>query len=128
MQIKRSNQTPDDSSACVIPIGKGKQAIVDGFNYDSLSAYTWRIQKSHSMIYVVRRTSRYGKSKTIFMHRQIMHPLPDEQVHHINGNTLDNREANLHNVTQALHSAIQSVHRISQHAQKLPNDQTSSAG
>lgn len=120
MQIKRSNQPPDNASACLIPIGKGKHAIVDGFNYASLTQFAWRTQKSHSVTYVVRRFNRYHKTLTISMHRQIMHPLPDEQVHHINGDTLDNREANLVNVSQAVHTSIQSIQRITRKIEGEP--------
>lgn len=122
MQVKRNKQLPANGSTVLLPIGKGKHAIVDGFNHAALSQFTWRTQKSHSNTYVIRRTNHYGKTKTIFMHRQIMQPLPDQQVHHINGDTLDNREANLVNVSQAVHSSIESIKRISRQAPKLPDE------
>lgn len=33
--------------------------------------------------------------RTVFMHRQITQATPEQEVHHKNGNTLDNRRENL---------------------------------
>jgi len=41
------------------------------------------------------------------MHRQIMTANPDQQVHHINRNTLDNRRSNLQLVTPLAHAFLQ---------------------
>lgn len=96
----------------LIPLGKGKFTIVDAHNFEDLNKYTWRLRKSHSLSYVARKVNRYGKQKTIFMHRQIMRPTKDQQTHHRNGNTKDNTEQNLQNVTRLQHSHIQQQQRI----------------
>ncbi|MEA1958200.1 MAG: HNH endonuclease [Chloroflexota bacterium] len=46
------------------------------------------------------------------MHRQIMRPAAGQQVHHINSNSLDNRESNLQIVTPQRHAAIHQARRI----------------
>ena len=45
---------------------------------------------------VARKLPRVnGKQKTIYLHREIMNPGPDEQVNFLNGNSLDCRRENL---------------------------------
>jgi len=124
MHTKRTIPTLENPSQCLLPIGHGKHTLIDAHNYAALSRYTWRARKSHSKLYVVRKIHHYGKTKTIFLHRQIMHPRPDQSVHHINSDTLDNREANLRNVTAAQHALIAAVKRISKLRPKSPDDQT----
>ena len=89
-----------------IALTGGCFAIVDPELFVELSQYYWIATKSHGKPYAARRVRRDGKSKYIFMHRQIMRT-PDYQVcHHINKNPIDNRKANLLNMTPDQHKEI----------------------
>ncbi len=65
--------------------------------------------------YLVAKTTLWGRPMRISKHRWVMshalgrYLLPDEIVHHINGNRTDNRLANLELRTTATHPPGQSV-------------------
>lgn len=65
--------------------------IVDYEDFVSLVDYRWSDHKG----YAFRSTTKGGRQVGIFMHREIMKPGPGLLVDHINGNTKDNRRANL---------------------------------
>lgn len=123
MQIKKSLNTPSIPN-CLIPLGKGKYAIVDPADFAALNQYTWRVRKSHSTLYAIRKCTIDGKRKLIFMHRQIMSAPPDMQVHHLNHNPLDNRRCNLILLTPSEHRRLHHIHRISKQSPKSPRHQT----
>ncbi len=86
----------------IIALTKGKKAIVDHKNYEELSGHNWYAnrgnrRKKQPRYYAARST----KGKTIFMHREIMRCPEGMEVDHINGDTLDNRKANLRICTHA---------------------------
>lgn len=73
-----------------IPLTKGRVAIVDDIDYDTLSQFSWQY---HSGGYA---TTRHPISKKIeYMHRLIMSPEEGMDVDHINRDRLDNRRSNL---------------------------------
>lgn len=81
-----------------IPLTRGKVAIVDECDYDALSQFTWHVS-SHG--YAKRNSPRRQQGPCcIYMHREIVGPLPDMRVDHVNFNTLDNRRSNLRPATQ----------------------------
>ncbi len=95
----------------LIPLTQGRFAKVDPEYYHRLSKYKWTFHDSQSTngYYAVRTISQNGRQIKIWMHRQIMAyklntelcNLPaDLVVDHINGNSLDNRKANLRLATQ----------------------------
>lgn len=88
-----------------IKLTQNKFALVDNKNYNLLSQDKWCAQKIHSVYYAVRNIVINQKIKRILMHREIMkNQLKDnEEVHHMNGNGLDNREKNLIVVTKSQH-------------------------
>ncbi|MCJ7602243.1 MAG: HNH endonuclease [Desulfobulbaceae bacterium] len=96
----------------MIPLGKGKFALVDPEDYATISKYHWSARKSKSGYYAVRKATYCGTRVTIFMHRQIMAAAAGQQVHHINQNRLDNRKINLQLLTPAEHSQIHLANRI----------------
>lgn len=78
-----------------VQLTHGKECLVDEGDLDYVSKYHWRAQKSKSGWYAVRRFKKNGKTFTIRMHRELLN-CPDElEVHHCNGDTLDNRLENL---------------------------------
>jgi len=91
---------------CKIPISRGRFAIVDNEDFQVMKKYYWRAVKSHSNFYAVRRIVREGRTITQRMHRIIAKTPPDQQCHHENHNTLDNRRENLSNMTEQEHSYI----------------------
>jgi len=90
-----------------IPLTKGKFAIVDPDDYYRLSEYKWFVSGGISNnFYAVRRgPNRNGLRRTVIrMHREVANT-PDGMVcDHINGNSLDNRKANLRSATHMQNS------------------------
>jgi len=79
-----------------IPLSQGKFTIVDDADYDWLMKIKWSATKSAHNWYVVN--GKTGKRR--YMHREIMKPTNGQVVHHKNGDSLDNRRANLEVCTQ----------------------------
>lgn len=78
-----------------IQLSGGHVAVVDDVDCEMLSRLTWSADADGRTAYAVRaRTCRRGGGN-VFMHRMIMLPDPDQDVHHINGDGLDNRRCNL---------------------------------
>jgi len=78
-----------------------KWAIVDAEDYDKISQYTWSLKEDKYTDY-----ARCNDKQIDSMHRLVMKlhkgSIPKGLcVHHINGNGLDNRRANLALMTQA---------------------------
>ena len=74
---------------CVL-LTQGKVAFVDDEDYAEISKHNWYATKNHHWY-----AGRWGPQGRIYMHRVIIMAKPGQQVDHINGNTLDNRRANL---------------------------------
>jgi len=87
---------PTGEHVKTIPLGGGLYAYVDAADYEWLNRWHRRVRDG----YAARREQRNGKSRTIFMHRQIMQTPRGKIADHINGNRLDNTRANLRNITQ----------------------------
>lgn len=83
-----------------ITLTKGKVALVDDEDYESLSAYEWYADQKHSGYWYAARTIKDGSH--VLMHRQILGlDKWEHHVDHINGNGLDNRRANIRSCTIA---------------------------
>jgi len=70
-----------------IPLGDGHYALVDAADYEWLRQYNWRLQNGYA--------ARRNKTRTTYMHREIMKPPKGMMVDHVNHNKRDNRRANL---------------------------------
>lgn len=79
-----------------IPLPRGLFALVDGEDYERLNQRKWFFTQTGNNTYVTHqeRQAKYVY-KTIYMHRKIMNPPRNMEIHHINHNGLDNRKANL---------------------------------
>ena len=102
MLIKRE-PSQLESHLPLVKLCKDMFCIVDPENLSCISHYDWRRIRSHSMYYACRRVVRNGHYHYIRMHREIVSCPSEMQVHHINGNTLDNRKCNLKIVTPQEH-------------------------
>ena len=87
-------EQPSDTAIRLIPLTRGKVAIVSSIDYDWLSQWKWTVFNGR----YVRRTAYIGNIKrTIHMHREVLGLSPDDprKGDHINHNPLDNRRENL---------------------------------
>lgn len=91
-----------------IPLQKGKFAAVDADWFERLNQYHWYAKKSFSCWYVCRKMKQYGKIIFVRMHRVVADTPTDQVCHHINGDTLDNRRANLQNMPEFEHAKLYS--------------------
>jgi len=76
-----------------IPLSRGKVALVDDADFEWLSQWKWSVCNDDG--YAVRNTRVDGKQVNIRMHRLLLGAGPGQMVDHANGDTLDNRRANL---------------------------------
>lgn len=83
-----------------IPLTQGKEAMVDDEDYDRLAAHKWHFNKKNKRGYGCAQRSKYiklgvnsYKSQTVYLHREVLNT--NEEVDHIDGNTLDCRKHNL---------------------------------
>ena len=80
----------------LIPLTKGKSAIVDDEDYEWLIQWKWQAYKIRHMWYAVRFPKKpNGKGTTISMHREILGKKAARITDHLNRNGLDNRRENL---------------------------------
>ncbi|MCH7559199.1 MAG: HNH endonuclease [Planctomycetes bacterium] len=86
----------------LIPLTQGKYAIVDPDDFYRLSKYKWTASRVYTKFYAVRSElcKTGGKRKSLRMHREIAHTPEGLECDHINGNSLDNRKANLRSATR----------------------------
>lgn len=84
----------------VIPLQPFHTTKVSLCDYEWVSCYNWTAKKSAHNWYAVRYKRVNGKLKRIWLHREIMKALPTQNVHHINADSLDNRQPNLLCCTQ----------------------------
>lgn len=85
-----------------IPLTRGLQALVDDDDYEDLAEHKWCAAKSGKAHYACRRVVRDGRSMLLYMHRQIT---GYRETDHIDGDGLNNRRANLREVTGSQNKA-----------------------
>lgn len=79
-----------------IKLTQGMVARVDADDYDWLIQHKWYAHRSNrTKWYAARGDNIAGTLVTVRMHREIAQPPEGFVVDHINGDTLDNRRANL---------------------------------
>ena len=79
-----------------IPLSRGKVALVDDEDYESLARWKWSAwEHRNGDFYAVRTIQHGGRQSTIRMHRLVCMPGTGQVVDHINHDTLDNRRMNL---------------------------------
>lgn len=80
----------------LIPLTQGKFTLVDDVDFNKLSGFKWCAMRVKGGKYYAKRTVREGEGKkNIFIHRLVAETPKGMDTDHINGDTLDNRRANL---------------------------------
>lgn len=101
--IVKQKPRPLEGAKCFIKVWPNKAALVDPEDYLWLSKYRWKLVKSNACYYAVRKFWRNGRYHYRRMHREIMNTPKGQEVHHVNGNTFDNRKSMMQNVTPKNH-------------------------
>ena len=91
-------------SISLIPLTKGKHAIVDTEDYEWLSQWKWQTMVGVRTFYARRAGRTKGRQVTVQMGREIAKTKSKDQVDHKNGHGLDNRKCNLRNCTRLQNS------------------------
>lgn len=84
-----------------LALTQGFVALLDDEDFERLSRWRWRFKRrcGHADVgYAVRTTGNWPNQRTVYLHREVFGPTPN-QVDHINGDRLDNRRANLRAAT-----------------------------
>lgn len=83
-------------------LGEGEWTIVDQQDYYRLCNFKWHVAGSSGRFYAVRQIKVDNKhTKRMYLHREIMNAPKRLVVDHKNGDSLDNRRANLRLATQS---------------------------
>ncbi len=102
------NRNYPETAKAFIPLQNGLQAIIDPIWLSALNQMHWYAKRSFSKVYVCSKVIIKGKVTFLRMHRIVAHTPRDMVCHHINHNTLDNRAANLLNLTPYEHKEMHS--------------------
>lgn len=82
-----------------IPLTQGYVALVDDADYEPVAAFKWRalVDRRRNKVYAVRKThGPHSSRKSLYLHREILRVTdPQVKIDHRNGDSLDNRRANL---------------------------------
>jgi len=95
-----------DTPYKVLWIKPGFSVKVDPEEFPKFESQKWFAKKSFHCWYVVRWIRINGQRKLERMHRVVAETPPDMVTHHINFNPMDNRRANLMNVTEFEHAKM----------------------
>lgn len=101
--IAQTKLKPVSGPYAFIRLSSHKAALVDEKDYARLNRFYWSAQKAHGREYAVRKEIRYKIARKIYMHRVVAKTPPGLVCHHVNGFGLDNRRANLQNLTRGEH-------------------------
>lgn len=99
-----------------IRLTKGYVALVDAADYAELSQYNWQARPGGSAKHVYA-SRRHGNGMAL-MHRQLFDFPAGMDVHHVNGDTLDNRRSNLQVVTRSYNLAQRRAFKTSKTGMK----------
>jgi hypothetical protein len=94
-----------------ITLTRDKCTLVDDEDYERLSRWKWSATLISCHWRAVRSVKKRGRSKTIYMAREIVGAKKGEYVDHINHDSLDNRRCNLRICSNAANGANQQKRR-----------------
>ncbi len=79
-----------------IPLTRGYAAVIDDEHAELAGGHRWRVLVQPHTCYAVARLPRlFGKQRSLYLHRLILHAGPGERVEHVDRNGLMNCRANL---------------------------------
>lgn len=104
-ELKKLTQT-SETKVRTIELTNDKVCIVDADLYEGLMHYKWRAVKSHRCWYAKTTVGHGDNQCDLSMHRLIAQTPRSQQCHHRNRNSLDNRRANLLNMTRRNHESL----------------------
>ncbi len=88
-----------------LQLSNGRIAIIDAEDLAKVIRWRWHARYCKPLYYAARTTSTYPnhvrKVVSIYLHSFLKNPPKGMQVHHVNGDTLDDRKRNLEIVTPA---------------------------
>jgi len=84
-----------------IQLTKGFVAMVDANIVHKLSEHHWHACRAAHSVYACRDYKINGVKRRIYMHREISKCPPKYQVHHRDGDTLNNTRSNLEICSQS---------------------------
>ena len=109
MLTKKEPEPQPENGYRIIRLSRDKVTMVSDQDFLWLSRWYWKAEKSCACWYAVRTYQVNGKESTVYMHRAITDCPANMQVHHINHNSLDNRQENLQIVTKLYHKQLHNL-------------------
>ncbi|TES91559.1 MAG: hypothetical protein E3J94_03635 [Desulfobacteraceae bacterium] len=103
MKVLTVKPYPETQTA-LLPINRDFVVKYDPELYYLIDDYHWFAKKSFHCWYAVAWTNVNGKRKLLRMHHLVNSTPKDLVCHHINGDTMDNRIANLQNISEFEHA------------------------
>lgn len=92
-----------NSPFCEIILSDGSICKVDPLLFSVLSRWRWSVHYSFCRKYAIRKYRKDGRQFYVLMHRCIAETPVGMVCHHINGDSLDNRNDNLQNMSDFDH-------------------------
>lgn len=96
----------------VIHLSDEKCCFIDTVDIIRIINYKWRAVKSHRCWYAKTTVGKPGNQFDLSMHRMIARAGRNQQTHHRNRNSLDNRKANLLNMSRNSHMLTHRNNRL----------------
>lgn len=90
----------------------GKFAIIDRGHLQLVSGFRWVAVKWNFRWYAYSWKTIDGNRSRVAMHRLIAATPKNQLAHHLNKNSLDNRRANLLNMTNREHKQLHGIRRF----------------
>jgi len=92
-----NNQITVKGDTAEVELTKGQTCIIDAEDVPRVKTHRWYAyyNPNTKSYYAQTNIRKGGKQTSLKLHRFIMQPQKDQQVDHINHNTLDNRKQNL---------------------------------
>lgn len=112
MKKPKKMQGRTDSPPTILNLGNGHVCIVDSDQLPALSKFKWRAVQARRNWYAKATFTSGNKRITISMHRFLARTRYPFVCHHRNSNSLDNRLANLKNMSKDDHSAFHHLNSI----------------
>lgn len=108
MVLVKADNPVLNSPFFLIDLGNGRTCKVDPGLHDWLNRFKWYAKQSAYRWYAARKIVVNHTPHLVLMHRVIAQTPPGMLCHHINGDSLDNRRANLQNMSEYDHIQMHS--------------------